>query len=251
MTNAVKFTPKGGRIQIILERVNSHVEIVVEDSGVGILPDFLPYVFDRFRQADASITRRHGGLGLGLSIVKNLVELHGGSVRVKSPGENLGSTFVVCLPVSHVRSEDPARKTKPAGASDPLDAIDLPMLNGIEVLIVDDEADGQMLISRILEGRGAKTRCASSVLDALDVLAQHPIDILLSDIGMPDMDGYELIRRVREMKGESIPAIAVTAYVRPEDRQRALLAGYHMHLSKPIEAKELIAGVASLLRLRK
>lgn len=251
LTNAVKFTPKGGRIQIILERVNSHVEIVVEDSGVGILPDFLPYVFDRFRQADASITRRHGGLGLGLSIVKNLVELHGGSVRVKSPGENLGSTFVVCLPVSHVRSEDPARKTKPAGASDPLDAIDLPMLNGIEVLIVDDEADGQMLISRILEGRGAKTRCASSVLDALDVLAQHPIDILLSDIGMPDMDGYELIRRVREMKGESIPAIAVTAYVRPEDRQRALLAGYHMHLSKPIEAKELIAGVASLLRLRK
>ncbi|MGV3593212.1 MAG: ATP-binding protein [Gammaproteobacteria bacterium] len=251
LTNAVKFTPKGGRIQIILERVNSHVEIVVEDSGAGIPPDFLPYVFDRFRQADASITRRHGGLGLGLSIVKNLVELHGGSVRVKSAGENRGSTFVVSLPVSHVHSEDSTRSTKPAGASDPLRSVDLPMLEGVKVLVVDDEPDGQMLIARILEGRGAETVQASSVLEALDVLARNRVDILLSDIGMPDMDGYELIRRVREMKGESMPAIAVTAYVRPEDRQRALLAGYHMHLGKPVEAKELIAGVASLLRLRK
>ncbi|HEY0962139.1 MAG TPA: ATP-binding protein [Pseudomonadales bacterium] len=251
LTNAVKFTPKGGRIQIILERVNSHVEIVVEDSGAGIPPDFLPYVFDRFRQADASITRRHGGLGLGLSIVKNLVELHGGSVRVKSAGENLGSTFIVSLPVAHVRSDDTTRKGKPAGASDPIEAIDLPMLKGIRVLIVDDEPDGQMLIARILEGRGAEARTASSVLEALDVLAKHPVDILLSDIGMPDLDGYELIRRVRATQGESMPAIAVTAYVRPEDRQRALLAGYHMHLSKPVEANELVAGVASLLRLRK
>jgi PAS domain S-box-containing protein len=251
LTNAVKFTPKGGRIQIILERVNSHVEIVVEDSGLGIAPDFLPYVFDRFRQADASITRRHGGLGLGLSIVKNLVELHGGSVRVKSGGENLGSTFIVSLPVAHVRSDEPSRKSRPAGASSQPDALDLPMLDGVKVLIVDDEPDGQMLIARILEGRGAVTRSASSVLEALDMLAQHSPDILLSDIGMPDMDGYELIRRAREMKGESLPAIAVTAYARSEDRQRALLAGYHMHLAKPIEAKELIASVASLLRLRK
>lgn len=251
LTNALKFTPKGGRVQVILERVNSHVEIIVEDSGIGINPDFLPYVFDRFRQADASITRRHGGLGLGLSIVKNLVELHGGSVRVKSAGENLGSTFIVSLPVSHVKSEDAIRKSRPAVAADPLESIDLPLLDGVRVLIVDDEPDGRTLIARILEGRGARPVCASSVMEALDLLSKQAFDILLSDIGMPDMDGYQLIRRVRALKGEAIPAIAVTAYVRPEDRQRALLAGYHMHLSKPIEAKELIAGVASLLSLRK
>ncbi len=247
----MKFTPKGGRIQVILERVNSHVEIVVEDSGIGIQPDFLPYVFDRFRQADATITRRHGGLGLGLSIVKNLVELHGGGVRVKSGGPDLGTTFVISLPVSHVRSEEVIGKLKPAVASDPLEYIDLPMLDGVKVLIVDDERDGRMLVARILEGRGALPECAAGALEALELLDKQPFDILLSDIGMPDIDGYELIRRVRALKGESIPAIAVTAYARPEDRQRALLAGYQMHLSKPIEAMELIAGVASLLRLRK
>jgi CheY-like chemotaxis protein len=169
---------------------------------------------------------------------------------VKSAGENLGSTFIVSLPVSHVQSDDGSNRAKPEGAADPLDSIDLPMLNGVRVLIVDDEPDGQMLIARILEGRGAQPVCASNVMQALDLLARQPFDILLSDIGMPDLDGYELIRRVRALKGEAIAAIAVTAYVRPEDRQRALLAGYHMHLSKPIEAKELIAGVASLLRLR-
>jgi len=252
LSNAVKFTPAGGRVQVVLERVNSHVEIVVEDSGIGIRAEFLPHVFDRFRQADATTTRRYGGLGLGLSIVRNLVELHGGSVRVKSPGEGQGSTFIVAIPVSHVRSEDVVRLQRPAVAVDPLEAIELPRLDGVAVLIVDDEADGRGLIARILEGRGAQARCASSATEALELLTRECFDILLSDIGMADMDGYELMRRVRQMqlpRSGPIPAIAVTAYARPEDRQRALLAGYHLHLAKPIEARELVAGVASLQRL--
>jgi PAS domain S-box-containing protein len=252
LTNAVKFTPRGGRIQVVLERVNSHVEVVVEDTGIGIRPDFLPYVFDRFRQADPGTTRRYGGLGLGLSIVRNLVELHGGSVRVKSAGENQGSTFIVALPVSHVRCEDTGRTQRAPVIADPLEAIELPRLDGVNVLIVDDEPDGRGLIARIIEGRGGLTVCASSAVEALALLSSERVDIMLSDIGMPDMDGYELMRRVRLLDGtraNPVPAIAVTAYARPEDRQRSLLAGYHMHLSKPIEARELVAGIASLLRL--
>ncbi|MDB6092413.1 MAG: hypothetical protein JWN85_5197 [Gammaproteobacteria bacterium] len=252
LTNAVKFTPQGGRIQVVLERVNSHVEIVVEDSGSGIRAEFLPYVFDRFRQADPTTTRRYGGLGLGLSIVKSLVELHGGTVRVKSPGENQGSTFIVVLPVSHVQSEDASRTRYPAVAADPLEAIELPRLDGATVLIVDDEPDGRALIARILQGRGAQPTCASTAAEALEYLGRERFDVLLSDIGMPEMDGYELMRKVRALdqaRAGPIPAIAVTAYARPEDRQRSLLAGYHMHLSKPIEARELVAGIASLLRL--
>ncbi len=252
LSNAVKFTPQGGRIQVVLERVNSHVEIVVEDSGIGIRADFLPFVFDRFRQGDPSTTRRYGGLGLGLSIVKNLVELHGGSVRVKSPGENQGSTFVVALPISHVQKEDFGRHRAPAATAEPLDAVELPRLDDVSVLIVDDEPDGRALVARILEGRGARPTCAATAAEALQYLSGQRFDILLSDIGMPDMDGYELIRHVRAMArsgGGAMPAIAVTAYARAEDRQRSLLAGYHMHLSKPIEARELIAGMASLLQL--
>jgi PAS domain S-box-containing protein len=252
LTNAVKFTPRGGRVQVILERVNSHVEIVVEDTGIGIRADFLPYVFDRFRQADPSTTRRYGGLGLGLSIVRNLVELHGGSVRVKSAGENQGSTFVVTLPIAHVRGEEIASPVQPSMAADPLESIELPRLDGKAVLIVDDEPDGRALIARILEGRGARTTCAASAADALEILQRERFDIMLSDIGMPEIDGYELMRRVRLLdpsRSAPLPAIAVTAYARTEDRQRSLLAGYHMHLSKPIEARELVAGIASLLRL--
>jgi PAS domain S-box-containing protein len=251
LSNAVKFTPRGGSVQVVLERVNSHVEIVVEDTGVGIRPEFLPYVFDRFRQADATITRRYGGLGLGLSIVKTLVELHGGSVRVKSAGENQGSTFVVALPVSHVRTEETGSHS--VVPSDPLGAIELPRLDGVEVLIVDDEQDGRALIARILQERGARATCASSAREALGFLQQHSFDILLSDIGMPDMDGHEFLKHARRLRSENqgqIPAIAITAYARPEDRQRSLLAGYQMHLSKPIEAAELVAGMVSLLRLK-
>ena len=250
-SNAIKFTPRDGRVQVVLERVNSHVEICVEDSGIGIRADFLPHVFDRFRQADPGTTRKFGGLGLGLSIVRSLVELHGGSVRVKSPGENLGSTFIVALPISHVRSEASQAPSQPVTA-DPIENLALPRLEGIRVLIVDDEPDGRTLVARILEAQGAAPVCASSAVEALGLLSRERFDLLLSDIGMPEMSGFDLIRQVRvldESRPGPLPAIALTAYARPEDRQRSLLAGFHMHLSKPIEARELIASVAGLLHL--
>ena len=250
LSNAIKFTPGGGRVQVVLERVNSHVEISVEDNGIGIRDEFLPYVFDRFRQADAGNSRKFGGLGLGLSIVKSLVELHGGSVRVKSPGENLGSTFIVALPISHVRHEgkEAPRVTTP----DSLDQAELPRLDKIRVLVVDDEQDGRALVARILDGQGANPVCASSAAEALELLSREHFDLLLSDIGMPDINGFELISRVRQMdksRQRPLPAIALTAYARTEDRQRSLLAGFHMHLSKPTEARELIASIAGLLHL--
>jgi signal transduction histidine kinase len=252
LSNAVKFTPAGGRIQVVLERVNSHVDIVIEDTGIGIAPDFLPHVFERFRQADSAMTRRHGGLGLGLSIVKTLVELHGGSVRVKSGGENQGTTFVIALPVSQVSEEDADRNRRLPVLADPLEAIELPRLDNTSVLIVDDEPDGRQLMVRILEGRGARVTAVAGGTEALEELKGHHFDILVSDIGMPDLDGYELMRRVRTLdsnRSGPIPAIAVTAYARAEDRQRSLLAGYQMHLAKPIEARELVAGIGSLLHL--
>jgi PAS domain S-box-containing protein len=250
LSNAIKFTPGGGRVQVVLERVNSHVEISVEDNGIGIRDEFLPYVFDRFRQADAGNSRKFGGLGLGLSIVKSLVELHGGSVRVKSPGENLGSTFIVALPISHVRHEgkEAPRVTTP----DSLDQAELPRLDKIRVLVVDDEQDGRALVARILDGQGANPVCASSAAEALELLSREHFDLLLSDIGMPDINGFELISRVRQLdksRQRPLPAIALTAYARTEDRQRSLLAGFHMHLSKPTEARELIASIAGLLHL--
>jgi PAS domain S-box-containing protein len=254
LSNALKFTPVGGRVQVILERVNSHVEVVVEDSGVGIAADFLPYVFERFRQADAAMTRRHGGLGIGLSIVKTLVELHGGSVRVKSAGENQGATFAIALPVSHVTEQEVERSQRLPVLADPLEAIELPRLDNTTVLIVDDEPDGRQLMVRILEGRGARVTAVAGGAEALELLQRSRFDILVSDIGMPDLDGYELMRRVRLLDAARpgpIPAIAVTAYARAEDRQRSLLAGYQMHLAKPIEARELVAGIASLLALRR
>jgi PAS domain S-box-containing protein len=252
LSNAIKFTPKGGRVQVVLERVNSHAEIGVEDNGIGIRPDFLPHVFDRFRQADSTTTRRFGGLGLGLSIVRNLVELHGGSVRVKSPGENQGSTFIVSLPISYVRADYREPTASPIERAGSLESFELPRLDEVRVLVVDDEADGRALIARVLEDRGAKPICTSSAQEALQALSQEQFDVLLSDVGMPDMDGFQLIRHVRsldEARSRPLPAIAITAYARPEDRQRSLLAGFHMHLSKPIEARELIASIAGLLHL--
>jgi signal transduction histidine kinase/ActR/RegA family two-component response regulator len=252
LSNALKFTPVGGRVQVILERVNSHVELVVEDTGIGIAPEFLPYVFERFRQADAAMTRRHGGLGIGLSIVKTLVELHGGSVRVKSAGENQGASFAIALPVSHVSEQEVERSQRLPVLADPLEAIELPRLDNTNLLVVDDEPDGRQLMVRILEGRGARVTAVAGGAEALELLRKHSFDILVSDIGMPDLDGYELMRRVRELDSRRtgpIPAIAVTAYARAEDRQRSLLAGYQMHLAKPIEARELVAGIASLLHL--
>ena len=252
LSNAVKFTPSGGRIQVLLERVNSHVEISVEDSGIGIRQDFLPYIFDRFRQADASTTRKYGGLGLGLSIVKNLIELHGGNVRVKSRGENQGSTFIVALPLPHVRPEPEHLPPEEGGIDAALYTIELPSLHGARILVVDYEADGRTLLVRILAVRGAVCSAADSAAQALEMLGAERFDILLSDIGMPRTDGYELIRGARRLdsgRDTPLPAVAITAYARPEDRQRSLVAGYHAHLSKPVEARELVATVAGLLQL--
>jgi CheY-like chemotaxis protein len=256
LSNAVKFTPKGGRIQVLLERVNSHLELSVIDSGEGIAPEFLSYVFDRFRQADATTTRRHGGLGLGLAIVKQLVELHGGSVRVKSAGLGFGSTFIVMLPITAVRPDsrpEPARR-HPASSSEL--GLGLPHemaraeLAGLAILVVDDEPDARALVQRLLEDNHAKVTAASSAAEALAQLQTQRFDLLVSDIGMPDQDGYSLIRKVRALgadRGGTIPAVALTAYARAEDRVKALRAGYQMHLVKPIEPTELITVVASLV----
>jgi CheY-like chemotaxis protein len=236
-----------------MERVNSHVEVSVEDSGVGIKPEFLAFVFDRFRQADSSTTRRHGGLGLGLSIVKHLVELHGGSVRVKSAGESQGSTFVVALPISVIRSEESGLHERPAFSDVDVSTIALPSLAGVRALVVDDQPDARILLCRLIEEYGGRCILAESGADALRMLTEEDVNILISDIGMPDFDGYELIRKIRTLHdsaARNIPAIALTAYARADDRQRALLAGFQMHVSKPVEPRELIAGIASLLNLR-
>lgn len=252
LTNAVKFTPSGGRIDVVMERVNSHVEVCVEDSGLGIKPEFLGFVFDRFRQADSSTTRRHGGLGLGLSIVKHLVELHGGSVRVKSAGEGQGSTFIVALPISAMLVEETSRVERPAFSDVDVSTIELPSLEGVRALVVDDQEDARMLICRLIEEHGGRCILAASGAEALTLIGQEDVNILISDIGMPDFDGYQLIRKIRAMHSgqlRNLPAIALTAYARADDRQRALLAGFQMHVSKPVEPRELIAGIASLLNL--
>lgn len=249
LTNAIKFTPKGGRVQVRLERVNSHVEITVSDTGSGISEEFLPHVFDRFRQADGTTTRTHGGLGLGLSIVRQLVELHGGTVEAQSDGENSGSTFIVQLPSLALRREfgDSARRHPTADGSLSLDYS--PSLAGIKILIVDDEADTRELLCAVLEQCAAEVITVESVAEALAAIEQSKPDVLISDIGMPDEDGYSLISKVRSLEassGQRIPAIALTAYARVEDRVRALNAGFQVHVPKPIEAVELVAVVASL-----
>lgn len=252
LTNAVKFTPAGGRIDLMLERVNSHVEVSIEDSGVGIKPEFLAFVFDRFRQADSSTSRRHGGLGLGLSIVKHLVELHGGSVRVKSQGEGHGATFVVALPISVMRTEETGSSERPAFSDVDVSTIELPSLKGVRALVVDDQEDARVLMCRLIEEQGGNCALAASAEEALNLVVKEDVNILISDIGMPDFDGYELIRKIRGLPSAAVrnlPAIALTAYARADDRQRALLAGFQMHVSKPVEPRELIAGIASLLNL--
>lgn len=249
VSNAVKFTPRGGKIQIALQCVNSHAEVRVSDTGIGIKPEFLPFIFDRFRQADASTTRSHGGLGLGLAIVRNLVELHGGRVRATSPGEGQGSTFVVELPLMVVHPLPEAGEVRHPRALPEPGPLVLPDLAAVVVLVVDDEADARDLIRRVLEECGAEVWMASSAREALEVLKRAPVGIILSDIGMPGEDGYEFIRQVRTLpyeSGGSTPAAALTAFARPEDRTRALLAGYHAHLSKPVEPMELAALVARL-----
>jgi PAS domain S-box-containing protein len=249
LSNAIKFTPKGGKVEVFLERVNSHLEITVQDTGVGIKPEFLPVVFDRFRQADASTTRKFGGLGLGLAIVKHLVELHGGTVRAKSAGEGLGSTFVVQLPVAPIR--DLSLREHLSKANEPRLDYELIDLSNINILLVDDEADARTLLTRLLTDCKAVVQSAAGADEALALLDKYRPDVLISDIGMPGKDGYEFIRAVRAREaqhGGSIPAIALTAFARSEDRTRALLAGYQIHVTKPIEPRELLATVYSMAR---
>jgi PAS domain S-box-containing protein len=252
LSNAIKFTPKGGCVQIRLERVNSHIEIAISDSGLGIAPEFLPYVFDRFRQADQRTTRQHGGLGLGLAIVRHLVELHGGSVRAESPGAGQGSTFTVLLPVAPVyQSIGQEERVHPA-ARDTLPVYECPeRLDGLKVLVVDDEPDTQELLKTGLGLCGAQVTVAGSAAEALEAMKASVPGLLISDIGMPGEDGYELIRRVRALPAEGggkVPAIALTAYARVEDRMQALRAGYQMHVPKPVEMVELVAVAASLVQ---
>jgi len=243
LSNAVKFTPSGGRVEVTVEGGPTHIEIAVEDSGDGIPAEFLPHLFDRFRQADGSITRRHGGLGLGLSIVRHLTEAHGGEVLAASDGPGRGARFRVRLPL----------QAAAAGPDMPCFPDLLPAegtdLSGVRVLVVDDEQDSRELLRRILEDCGAQVRTAPSAEAALELLPLQRPDVLVSDIGMPGTDGYELLRRVRLMgaaQGGDVPAIAVTAFARTEDRVRALRAGYSVHVAKPMEPLEIVATVASV-----
>ncbi len=247
LSNAVKFTPKGGRVQVLLERVNSHVEISVIDAGIGISPDFLPHVFDRFRQADSSTTRRHSGLGLGLTIVKELAELQGGSVRAKSPGEGQGATFVVTLPITVVHGDTP-QQVRPKEPEEGESECTEESLSGIRVLVVDDEPDARQLIRQVLTACGAEVAEAASAAEAMPLVESSRPDILVSDIGMPNEDGYDLIRRIRtRLAAKALPAVALTAFARSEDRRRALLAGFQTHVAKPVDPAELVAVVASLV----
>jgi signal transduction histidine kinase len=247
LSNAVKFTPRGGKVQVRLERIDSHVEISVSDTGRGIAPEFLPFVFDRFRQEDSSTTRHHGGLGLGLAVVKHLVELHGGKVRARSAGEGMGATFSVYLPVAIVQQGSHGREHPTAPRAGEIGAYSEVRLTGVRVLVVDDDRDACELLGRVLADSGAIVDVATSGREALALMSEAEHDVLVSDIGMPEMDGFELIRQLRS-EGRKLPAVAVTAFARPQDRIQALEAGFNMHLAKPLEPQELIVVIAALLR---
>lgn len=252
LSNSIKFTAAGGEVNVTCRRTASTAEIRVSDTGEGINPKFLPYVFDRFQQADSSVTRRHGGLGLGLAITRHLVEMHGGTIEAHSDGEGHGATFIVKLPVAAVDPESsPARDGKRHDRQSTGRADDqAPNLQGVKILAVDDSSDTRELLSIVLESCGAIVTTASSVHDALDVFTDWKPDVLVCDIGMPERDGYEFIKVVRQLpreKGGNTPAIALTGYVRVEDRARALQAGYQMFVPKPIEAAELCSILADLI----
>ena len=256
LSNAIKFTPSGGRIEVRLERAGPNIQISVSDMGEGIKSDFLPFIFDRFRQADGTSTRRHGGLGLGLAIVRHLVELHGGTVRADSLGEGCGATFTICLPFphSHERTEnqrvDKETMWQNEEASSQLKP--LPSLDGVQVLLVDDDQDTLQMLTVALTAYRAKVQTAASAAEALEALQWYKPDVLVTDLAMPDEDGYSLIGKIRALEAKNdiqTPAIALTAYVRVEDRARALSAGFNMFVPKPIEPSELIMAIANLAEL--
>jgi CheY-like chemotaxis protein len=242
LSNAVKFTPSGGRIEVQLAQVGTYAQIQVKDTGKGINPDFLPYVFDYFRQEDGTTTRQFGGLGLGLAIVRHFTELHGGTVQADSPGQNLGAIFTIRLPLNIVEPEPSCDHRHPESATD---------LAGVHVLVVDDDADMRELAAFTLMQSGAEVTTAASAAQALTLLNQSVPDLLLCDIGMPEMDGYSLIQQIRTWspeQGGTIPAIALTAYAGEINQQQALAAGFQMHISKPVEPEELVKAIARLLR---
>jgi PAS domain S-box-containing protein len=246
LSNAIKFTPRGGHVTVSAKQVDSHIEVCVTDSGQGIESEFLPHVFDRFRQADGTSTRRHGGLGLGLAIVRHLVELHGGTVGADSAGTGKGSTFTVSLPVRAVQPPAQFERSQPARSTNEPGQLSL---SGLSVLVVDDEADARELIATVLEQAGARAITASNVDEALMHLVRDRPDVLLTDIGMPGADGYTLLQKVRELdpkEGGQIPAAALTAYSRTEDARRAFAAGFLRHVAKPVEPAFLVAQVAAL-----
>jgi len=251
LSNAIKFTPSGGRVAVRLKRAPQHAKIYVIDSGTGIDNDFLPHIFDRFRQADGTTTRRHGGLGLGLSIVRHLVELHGGTVDADSKGENKGSTFTVTLPLppttEHVRRrgmETGSLRSKPLTLEKTVAS-----LADVRVLLVDDDQDTLQVLSVMLVDSGAKVETADSAAAAIEVLQWYRPDVLVSDLAMPKEDGYSLIKKIRSLESElegQLPAVALTSHVRIEDRTRALSAGFNMFVPKPVEPEELISAIANL-----
>jgi len=246
LSNAVKFTPRGGRVIVSLRATGSSAQITVQDTGEGIAPAFLPFVFERFRQADSSATRSHGGLGLGLSIVRHFVELHGGTVEARSEGTGKGATFIVRLPISALDAQD-----APRGADDTAqEDLDRPArLAGLRVLLVEDEADVREFIVSLLESSAMKVTAVGSAKEGLEALRRAPPDVLISDIGMPEEDGYAFLRKVRALPAEEggrVPALAITANAKPAERRRALLAGYQMHLAKPIPPEELLLVLATL-----
>jgi signal transduction histidine kinase/ActR/RegA family two-component response regulator len=253
LSNAVKFTPKDGQLRISLTNAHSHALLTVTDSGIGIAPAFLPFIFERFRQADASTTRKYGGMGLGLAIVKQLVELHGGTVGVSSPGEGQGASFRVVLPFATSTVIPAAPQEAPAAPlldlladSVEQEAIDL---EGLKILVVDDEADARELVRRILVGCHAEVFTAASVAEAYETFQRELPGVIVSDIGMPEHDGFELIRKVRTQgppAAREVPAVALSAFARPDDRRRILEAGFQVHLPKPVIAAELIAVVATI-----
>ena len=247
LSNAAKFTPPGGKVEIAVGQNNAHVEIKVKDTGPGIDPAFLPHVFERFRQADGSTTRTHGGLGLGLAIVRHLVELHGGTIAVENRSNGTGAVFTLRLPLpsGELRAESLTTAAAIFKETQP----EPPSLQGLRILIVDDETDALDLISMELAQHGARVTGVTSADEALQSLSQGNFDVLISDIGMPQMDGYALMRQIRKHEGvtqKPLPAVALTAYARVQDRMRAILAGYSTHVAKPVEANELVTVVASL-----
>jgi CheY-like chemotaxis protein len=242
LSNAIKFTDVGGRVEIHLKQVSSFAEVTVIDTGQGIHPDFLPYVFEYFRQADSATTRKFGGLGLGLAIVRHLVELHGGTVRVESAGEGQGATFTVRLPLMAT----PSQKNADSKPSEP--SLNL---HGIKVLVVDDNTDTREFIAFMLKMYGANVTTVTSAVEALATLSKCRADVLLSDIGMPEMDGYMLVRQLRALpyqQGGKIPAIALTAFAGEINYQKAIEAGFQDHIPKPIEPVKLVEAIADLVK---